>query len=194
MSRHHPRSRTADHPIVGVAEALVEAVDDPEKEGRVRLRLPWFDAGLVTEWCRTSNLFAGGGYGSTWTPELGDEVLVGFVHGDLRYPVVLGGLYNGEDKPPAHRDQATNRKMLRTKRGHEVVLDDSDTSTGLTLRTQDGHLLRLDDQGKRLELTTRNGHRIVIDDAAGSLTLHATNISIEATQTVRITGQSIALN
>ncbi len=60
-----------------------------------------------------------------WTPELKDEVLVAFIHGDMRHPIVLGGLYNGIDKPPTFKANNKDEKMLRTKAGHEIRFIDT---------------------------------------------------------------------
>jgi phage baseplate assembly protein V len=196
-----PRSRTADRRFYGVAEALVAEVRDPEKECRVKLRLPWFDSKEVTGWCRIANLFAGNGYGSTWTPELEDEVLVAFIHGDLRFPVVLGGLYNGKDKPPRARTANTNQKTLRTKAGHEVLLDDSSSSLGVEVITSAGHRLRLDDVKNQISLEISGGPSIVMSKSGGdmhikatSITLDATTITINASSTLTATGKPIKLN
>ena len=72
------RSRSTDQRYYGVAEAIVTDVNDPEKEGRVKLRYPWFDDQTVSDWCRVRQLYAGNGYGTFFVPEVGDEVLVVF--------------------------------------------------------------------------------------------------------------------
>jgi phage baseplate assembly protein V len=201
VSTATPRSMTTDRRFYGVAEALVASVEDPEKEGRVKLRLPWFDSDEVTDWCRMANLFAGNGYGSTWTPELEDEVLVAFVHGDLRFPVVLGGLYNGKDKPPRARTATNNQKTLRTKAGHEVLLDDSSGSLGVEVTTSAGHRLRLDDVNHRITLEVSGGPSIVMSRNGGdmqvkatSITLDATSITLKASGTLTAEGTQIKLN
>lgn len=201
MSTAIPRSTSADRRFYGVAEALVAAVEDPEKEGRVKLRLPWFDSTEVSDWCRVANLFAGNGYGSTWTPELEDEVLVAFIHGDLRFPVVLGGLYNGKDKPPRARTATNNQKTLRTKAGHEVLLDDSSGSLGAEVVTSHGHRLRLDDVNDELTLELSGGPSIVMRKNGGEMRLKATSITLEASSItltasgeLTATGKQIKLN
>jgi uncharacterized protein involved in type VI secretion and phage assembly len=92
-----PRAQTTDKRFYGVVEAVVVEVVDPDKEGRVKIQFPWFDEEMVTEFCRVRQFYAGNGYGAFFVPEAGDEVLVAFVHGDMRMPVILGGLYNGKD-------------------------------------------------------------------------------------------------
>jgi uncharacterized protein involved in type VI secretion and phage assembly len=196
-----PRSMTTDHRFYGVAEALVADVEDPEKEGRVKLRLPFFDSSEVTDWCRAANLFAGNGYGSTWTPELEDEVLVAFIHGDLRFPVVLGGLYNGKDKAPRARTATNNQKTLRTKAGHEVLLDDSQGSLGVEVITSAGHRLRLDDVQDQITLEIKGGPSIVLRESGGemhlkatAITMEASSITIEASGSLTAKGNPIELN
>jgi uncharacterized protein involved in type VI secretion and phage assembly len=181
MTKAQSRTMTADRRFYGVAEALVVSVEDPDNENRVKVRLPWFDSGEVSDWCRVANLFAGNGYGSTWTFEPEDEVLVGFVHGDLRLPVVLGGLYNGQDKPPHARTASANAKALRTKAGHELLLDDSSGSLAVEVRTSAGHRLRLDDAGNEITLELSSGPSLVMRQAGGTVELKATSITLDAT-------------
>jgi phage baseplate assembly protein V len=184
-----PGSRVADKRYYGVAEGIVTAVEDPQRECRVRVKLPWFDADEITDWCPTVNVFAGNGYGSTWTHEVGDEVLIAFVHGDMRFPIVLGGLYNGADKPPSSRQGDRNEKVLRSKAGHEIVVDDTPSRLGVRITTKAGHRLVLDDRADRIELMTKSGHGLAIDDRTGDLILKATTVSIEATGSISITSK-----
>jgi uncharacterized protein involved in type VI secretion and phage assembly len=201
MSTVTSRAFSTDRRFYGVAEALVEAVEDPDGEGRVKVRLPWFDGAEVSDWCRVANLFAGNGYGSTWLPELGDEVLVGFVHGDLRLPIVLGGLHSSVDKPPRARTADANPKLLRTKAGHELLLDDSQGSLGIEVLTSAGHRLRLDDVDNQITLELAGGPSIVMAQSGGSIRMQATSITLEATDitlnasaTLTASGTTIRLN
>src|SRR5688572_28993399 len=107
------RSRSTDQRYYGVAEAIVTDVNDPEQEGRVKLKYPLFDDNTVSDWARVRQLYAGKGYGTFFIPEVDDEVLVAFVHGDMKMPIVLGGLYNGSDKPSMFRDDSTDPKLIR---------------------------------------------------------------------------------
>ena len=93
MTSTQPRSRSTDRRYYGVVEALVtNVIDDPEQECRVTLRFPFFDGATAeSDWCRVVQPYAGNGYGAVFVPEVGDEVLVAFVHGDMRFPIVLGG-------------------------------------------------------------------------------------------------------
>lgn len=165
------RSRSSDRRYYGVAEALVVDVEDPEREGRVRLQYPWFDDRTVSDWCRVRQLYAGGGYGTFFVPEVGDEVLVAFVHGDMRLPIVLGGLYNGQDKPSTHRAADRDEKVVRTRGGHELLFDDRDGERRLHLKTPGGHTLELDDKGRKATLESAGGHKVTLDDGGSKVTV-----------------------
>lgn len=195
------RSRSTDRRYFGVVEALVAENVDPEKEGRVRVRFPWFDGSMTTEWCRVAQPYAGAGYGALFVPEVGDEVLVGFVHGDMRYPIVLGGLYNGEDKPSSHRAQDKDQKLIRTKGGHQLLLDDSKDALGVEVETSSGHLLSMSDADKKVSLATSGGHSVELTDQAQKVTVKSTSghsVTLDdAASSVTVTtaaGASIAMD
>jgi uncharacterized protein involved in type VI secretion and phage assembly len=153
-----PRARSTDRRYFGVVEAIVEE-NEGDDEGRIKVRFPWFDGGAtITDWCRVSQLYAGSGYGSVFVPEKGDEVLVAFIHGDMRFPIVLGGLYNGVDKPPTARTDGRDQKIIRTKAGHEVLLDDGT---------------------KEIKITTAEGGSVTVN-ADGSITLKAPKVTVDA--------------
>ena len=182
MTSTLPRSRSTDRRYYGVVEALVTNVtDDPEHECRVTLRFPFFDGATAeSDWCRVAQPYAGNGYGAVFVPEVGDEVLVAFVHGDMRFPIVLGGLYNGVDKPPTDRTASRDQKMIRTKHGHQVVLDDSPGQEAIRITTAGGHELILDDAGGTVAVTG-NGVKITLDDS-GTVTVQGTTVTVEAGQ------------
>ncbi|MER7049326.1 phage baseplate assembly protein V [Streptomyces jumonjinensis] len=176
--RTAPRARTTDKRYYGVIEALV-VENDGDDEGRVRLRFPWFDQTTVTDWCRVGQLYAGNGYGSLFVPEKGDEVLVAFVHGDMRFPIVLGGLYNGADKPPAARTGGRDQKIIRTRHGHEVVLDDTAAQAAVRITSAAGHTVELDDQGRTVRITAAEGGSVTVT-AQGDITLTAPKVTIDS--------------
>src|SRR6266536_1231299 len=85
-------------PLPGVAVAQVTDVRDPDDLGRVKLKFPWMSDTFVSDWARVLQPGAGPQRGGVVLPEVNDEVLVAFEHGDLRRPYVVGGLYNGVDQ------------------------------------------------------------------------------------------------
>jgi uncharacterized protein involved in type VI secretion and phage assembly len=179
MTRSVPRYRSTDQRYYGVFEALVAENEDPDQEGRVKLRFPWFDGGQeVSDWCRVAQLYAGNGFGSHFIPEKDDEVLVAFMHGDMRFPRVLGGLYNGMDKAPSKRTAASDEKLIRTKGGHELLLDDSSGGEAIRLRTRGGHEVLLDDASRKIEIKG-SGVSVTLEDS-GTVTVTAATVKVTA--------------
>ena len=190
------RSFATDKLFHGVYPAIVVQVGDPNHPAEVRLRFDWFDPQMRTEWCRICNLYAGNGYGSVWHPEQGDEVLVAFMHGDMRWPIVLGGLYNGQDAPPTARSDTLDQKLLRTKGGHELLMDDTDGKKRVRLKTDAGHSVDLDDQGQKIVVTTAGGSQVTLDDGGAKITVDTVGgqtITLEA-GSIKLTASSVVVN
>jgi uncharacterized protein involved in type VI secretion and phage assembly len=175
----------ADQYYYGVMQAVVVDNKDPLGEGRVRLTYPWLNQSMETEWCRVCQLYAGNGYGSFFVPEEKDEVLVACVHGDLNEAVVLGGLYNGKDKPASKREKspARDQKLIRTKGEHQVLLDDTPDKKKIELESSGGQTVTLDDQGKKFVIDTGGGQTITMEKNGGAIT-----ISTQGGQEVKLDG------
>lgn len=200
------RPQDLDRRLYGVFAGIVEDNDDPEHEGRVTLRLPWLDDATVTDWCRVVQPYAGNGFGAVWIPEKQTEVLVAFVHGDMTEPVVIGGAYNGKDKPPTHRDGTQQDvKMWRTKLGHEIRFDDSDNQHAVEIVTAGAHAIVLDDQNKQVAISSAGGSQITLDDASkqieiavqggqGKITIDATGAITLEGNVIKVSGKSITLS
>ncbi|HKM53832.1 MAG TPA: phage baseplate assembly protein V [Isosphaeraceae bacterium] len=192
-----PRSRSTDKRFYGVVEGLVTDNADPDREGKVRVNYPWFDSQTISEWCRILQPYAGSGYGHFFVPEIGDEVVVGFAHGDMRLPIILGGVYNGKDKPPSHRDDATDEKMIRTKAGHQILLNDSKDNHQVKITTSGGHEVDLNDQKKSVTITTSGGQSITLDDQASSVTIKTSggqSITLDPTGGVTISATTVTID
>jgi phage protein D len=136
--------------IPGVVIGIVTDNDDKDLQGRVKVHYPWLSEDAVSSWARLAMPGAGGhegqGYGMAWVPQVGDEVLVAFVHGDLSQPVVIGGLWNGKDVAPLGEDLIDDGKVKRSgfvsREGHMVIFFDGDDSSGIALVSAD-HKLRV---------------------------------------------------
>ncbi|HSF97380.1 MAG TPA: phage baseplate assembly protein V [Ornithinibacter sp.] len=136
----------------GLALGIVESLDDPLKTLRVRVRMPWRADGGDGVWARLATLDAGDGYGTVVVPNVGAEVVVGFVDAEADAPVVLGQLYSGAAAPPEEVDPDANTlRVLVTPGGHRLTLDDGDAP--------------------RIALTSGKGHEVVVDDQEGAITL-----------------------
>jgi uncharacterized protein involved in type VI secretion and phage assembly len=127
--------------VNGLVVGLVTAVD----VGQVKVNFPWLDAAHETDWIRISTMMSGGGAGSFFMPNVQDEVLVAFDHGDTRFPYVVGFLWNGQDLPPG--TDVRDRKLV-SKNGHMVRFLDSTPSGGSS-----GALVIEDASGNRITLS-----------------------------------------
>jgi uncharacterized protein involved in type VI secretion and phage assembly len=89
---------SGQRPAFGLARAQVVDVRDPESAGRIKVKFPWLPREVET-WARVSLPLGGNRTGLWALPEVGDEVVIGFEHGDLNSPIVVGSFWNG-DRPP----------------------------------------------------------------------------------------------
>lgn len=162
----------------GVFPALVSDIKDPDGQGRVKVTLPWApDPGgsQYEAWARLATLMAGNNRGSWIIPDVGDEVLVGFEAGDPRRPYVLGGLWNGKDSPPDSIDGAAKneRKVIRSRNGIKITLEDKDGQERLQLETPGGQKLILKDGPGSVEIDDSNGNSIKLEAAGVTITTPA---------------------
>lgn len=172
-----------DGGLRGVAVGIVTSNEDPEGLGRVRLRFPWRDETNESYWARIATPMAGNDRGTYFLPEREDEVLVAFDDGDIHHPYVIGALWNGKDKPPEdNADGKNDVRKIRSRSGHEIVLDDSETDGKVEITTNGGHSVVLDDSGGgAISIEDSGGNKIEFDSGGGSINLSSTGtLSIEA--------------
>lgn len=186
----------------GLVVGVVTDCDDPEGLGRVRCMFPTLSDEDESTWARVASVGAGDGRGLLVTPEVGDEVIVGFEHDDRRRPVVLGGLWNREDGPPVEGGghvsggQVTERTFT-SRSGHHLTFREDDGSTVL-LHHADGHEVLLDSEG--IHLTAAGGSPVVVQGqtveltADSSLKLEAPQIEINGSAEVVVSGGVVRLN
>ncbi len=128
----------------GLVIGLVTNNKDPEEMGRVRVKFPWLSDDDESAWARIVSPMAGGGRGFLYIPEVDDEVLVGFEHGDIHRPFILGALWNGQDKVPMNASQAVggdgkvNKRVLKSRSGHTITLDDTSGGEEITIVDKTG--------------------------------------------------------
>ena len=181
----------------GVYPALVSDVQDPEGQGRVLVALPWAPdtgGGQYQAWARLATLMGGKNRGSWFVPDVDDEVLIVFEGGDPRRPYVLGGLWNGQDNPPETMDGAgkNNKKVLRSRNGVKITLDDTDGRETLILETPAGQVVTLKDGPSSVELKDANGNSVKLE-AAGITVNAAAKVTISAS-TAEITTGMLTVN
>jgi uncharacterized protein involved in type VI secretion and phage assembly len=136
--------------MYGVVVGVVTNTDDPDSLARVKVSYPWMGDDAESPWARVVTPMAGGDRGMVFRPEVGDEVLVVFEHGDVRFPYVIGAVWNGVDGPPQHRgaDGDNNVRMIRSRSGHEILLDDTSGSEKIVIvDSSESHKIELSSDG-----------------------------------------------
>lgn len=193
----------------GVVIAQVSDNRDPENLGRVRLLFPWLADEFVSDWARTVQPGAGKDRGALVVPEVGDEVLVAFELGSFQRPYVVGGLYNGVDKPATSdvtlidgNSGAVNRRGFVSRTGHRVdLVEQSGGATGIRIRTGDGKLTLDLDQQKTKIIVNCDGtvaieakQGITVDAGTGALTLTGQSVEITAKTAVKVDGATVSVS
>jgi uncharacterized protein involved in type VI secretion and phage assembly len=177
--------------LYGAYPAEVTDIVDPDQQGRVKVRLPWLpdnNGSGYEAWARLATMMAGNNRGSWFVPDVNDEVLVMFEAGDPRRPYVVGCLWNGWDDPPESMDGAgdNNLKVLRSRNGVKVTLDDSAGQERLVLETPGGQMITLKDGPGAVEIVDSNGNSVKLEtsgitvNASANVTIQASMITVSA--------------
>lgn len=207
--------RTREDRTWPIMVGVVTNNDDPQARGRVRVRLPWLGDEAEAQWARVASPGAGDQRGLLLLPEVNDEVLVGFEQGDISRPIVLGGLWNGQDALPAPSSDVVvngevNQRVWVTRLGHKIVLSDQNPAL-VRIESVGGHTLTIDDDSGRIELKTSGGNTLTLDDngqtikvggggqieieSSSNLTIKAGgNLDLEASGVTTIRGATVQLN
>jgi uncharacterized protein involved in type VI secretion and phage assembly len=189
----------------GLTIGIVTHNDHSEtEEPRVRVKFPYLSDTEESAWARLVLPGAGAGRGWLTVPEIDDEVLVGFEHGDINRPFVLGGLYNGVDQPttpPIGPSALINGgkvefRSFTSRSGHQLVFADGDDQF-VHIRTAGGEASILADkekievEGVDIPLTLKNGKGSIEIAKNGDITITGAAVTIKATKDVKVEGQNI---
>lgn len=192
-------------PATGLVIGVVTDNQDPDGQGRVKVKYPWLSPDHASDWARVVSAGAGSGRGVQFLPEVNDEVLVGFELGDVHQAYVLGGLWNGQDPPPCDKAKIVSggkvrQRMIRSRVGHTILIDDAEAGGGITIEDKNGNRMVLDTASDSLNVRVDGD---VAVEAAGNISLKAkgrvdisgTGVKIDAgAGTVDVTGSIINLN
>lgn len=158
--------------IHGVVIGIVTDNRDPNNQGRVRVKFPWLSDSNQTPWARIATLMSGKQRGSWFMPEVDDEVLVSFDHGDINHPYIVGYLWNGVDTPP--NDGITTKvRRLRTVSGHVLEFDDRPGQERILIQTKGGQQIELKDTPATITIQTKLGNAITINEGPLGISIKA---------------------
>lgn len=170
--------------IYGVVTAIVTNNKDPENMGRVKVNYPWLAENDESHWARIATMMAGNDRGTYFIPEVEDEVLVAFEHGDIHYPYIIGALWNGKDKVHENNsDGKNNLRVIKSRSGHKVIFDDTEGNEKITVidKTEQRSIV-IDSKQKTIDIRNEDGK---INIFAGD------DINIETNKNLNInTGQN----
>lgn len=159
--------------VYGVVTGLVKDLNDPLSQGRIRVQFPWMSEDILSSWASISRPLAGKDRGFYYMPEIDDEVLVAFDHGEFDFPFVVGFLHNGVDLPPySGIDEHVRR--LKTVSGHILEFDDRSGKERILLKTKGGHFLEMKDDAGTVEIKTSGGQQILMQDTPAEIKLKTT--------------------
>lgn len=150
----------------GIFIGIVTNNNDPEKKGRVKVRYPWLDDHGESDWVRIAGTGANSDAGVSMLPNVNDQVLVAFEHGDFNRPIIMASLQQetGESNEIVTENGQTVRASWRTSGGHDVTMAHNSQENFLQINTSSGHTVRLDETAQKLTITSAGGHTIVLDD------------------------------
>ncbi|HEY1370511.1 MAG TPA: phage baseplate assembly protein V [Gaiellaceae bacterium] len=196
--------------IYGVVTAVVTNNKDPDKLGRVKLKFPWLIDSEESWWARVVAPMAGKDRGVYFLPEVDDEVLVAFEHGDPRYPYVVGALWSSNRTPPETNDDGkNNHRTVKSRSGHIVRFDDTDGEekieildrsgkNSIVVSSKDNTLTIKADGDITIESTNGkvklSGKGIVIDSSADLTVQAQTTAKVESKSQLTLKGATVAIN
>ncbi|GAU77510.1 VgrG protein [Fusibacter sp. 3D3] len=162
--------------MYGLTLGIVTNTQDPDNLGRIKVKLPLRDeAENESAWARMIVPFAGNEMGVYFIPDVGDEVIVAFLGGQLEKPVIVGGVWSKSVKPPMANEEGKNlTKMIKTKSGHELTFFDEEDKGKITLKSSKGYTIEMDDENEKLTLKDPKGkNKVEMSSKDGKITVEA---------------------
>lgn len=172
--------------IYGVVTAVVSNTKDPEEMGRVKVMYPWLGKDAEGYWARVCVPMAGKEMGIYFLPEVEDQVLVAFEQGDVRFPYVIGSLWNAKDKPPVKsKDGKNDVCLIKSRSGHIVRLTDEDGKEKIEIIDKSGqNSISIDTAKNTITITSEKD--VIISAPNGAIKLDAQKIEIKSSADTKI--------
>ncbi len=164
---------------------VINNKDDPEKIGRVQIEFPGRGR-PDNNWAWVVSPMAGNNKGFFFLPDVDDEVLVAFEHGDINQPYILGVLWNEKDRPPGKNEKGENNiKMIRSRSGHVIRMDDTKGKEKIEIidKTENNKII-IDTAENKISIISDKD--IEISAPKGKLTITAKEIEVTSSTTAKI--------
>lgn len=173
----------------GIFNGTVKKIDsDPDSQYRILVTVPLFDTNGEGIWARLTNFYSTNGAGVFFLPEVGDEVIIGFLNEDPRYPVILGSLYSSSKLKPYEGltpNEKNSIKAIVSK--SKIAIEFDDENVVWTLSTPNKNTIIVSDKDKQITIKDQNDNSVIMSDS-GITIKSAKDINIEANQNVNIKG------
>ena len=191
---HNLRPMPAGGLLAGVSGLQIGVVtvleSDPDGEERIKVRLPLVSTSEEGIWARISTLDAGKERGTFFRPEIGDEVVVGFLGDDPRCPIVLGMCHSSAKPAPEPAKDSNHRKGYVSREKMKFTFDDEKKI--IVLETPGGNKLTLSEEDKGIVIEDQNGNKITLDDS-GIKVESAKDLILKASKDMNAEGMNIEL-
>ncbi|MFK0735476.1 MAG: phage baseplate assembly protein V [Gloeotrichia echinulata IR180] len=180
--------------IFGVVIGIVTNNQDPEKFGRVKVKFPWLSDDDESYWARIATPMAGKQMGIYFLPEVDDEVLVVFEQGDMNFPYIIGGLWNGEDRPPLTNENLKNNvRLIKSRSGHVIRLNDEKGKETIEIIDKSNNNKLVFDTTTNT-ITIQTDKDIKLSAPKGTISLDAKEIKINSSCNTNITAGKPGMN
>lgn len=188
-----PYTNVNASPFAEAQSATVIENHDPKGMGRIRVRFQWQSQGM-TPWIRIISTAGGGDKGFFIIPEKGEEVWIGFEGGNPEMPYVMGTTYNGK-ATTAFSDPDNNRKVIKSRNGHIIELNDTGGNESITITDKSGNIIVFDTKESSIMMTApetfvinaKNFHVIAKENI--TLTTQEQDIIVTSKRNIGVTGQ-----
>ncbi|HEU5364856.1 MAG TPA: phage baseplate assembly protein V, partial [Hanamia sp.] len=176
--------------IHGLQIGIVTDITDSSGQYRVKIRLPLVNDQDDGIYARVATLDAGDKRGTFFRPEVGDEVLVGFMNDDAMNPVVLGMLHSSAKPAPLEPEDSNPEKGYVSRSGIKLIFDDDKKS--IHIETPGNRIFELNDDENSITVQDSDGNKMVIDHSGISIEA-ATDLSIKAGSSVSISAPQVSI-
>lgn len=172
---------------IGVVTVLE---NDPDGEDRIKVRLPLISSAEEGIWARIATLDAGKERGTFFRPEIGDEVVIGFLGDDPRHPVVLGMCHSSAKPAPEPAKDDNHRKGYVSREKMQFIFDDE--KKVIVLETPGGNKITLSEEDKGIVVQDQNDNKITLDDS-GIKIESSKDLTLKAAKDIKIEGANVEL-
>lgn len=178
--------------------ATVVSIQDPDNHNRVQVRVYDVDGATdqdATVWARVAVPFAGNQRGSFFIPDVGDEVLVVYLSGDPRFPVVIGGLWNGADSAPETiPGDRVDRWTITGTQGTKIAIVEDSSGPTISFTTPGGLSGTMTDSSGSIEFTNSDQTSITIDSSGVTINAPTSEVQVTAASSVSVTAPQLSVN